>query len=187
MKIVSRFFPALIFAISLPLSAQAGKVFGFAEFQSILRDAHSEKQINVGVEAPLYKEARFFNFSIVSGGWSQDYGGLAYSNKWIDVQAGFGMETSGGVTTGRFGTTCFLAKGANSAFLAFEYGPLTGSWYKAVLSHNLAEWVGVGLLAQKNIGVGPRAQVQFGNITLWGACLWKDRKPISTIALNYGF
>ncbi len=76
-----------------------------------------------------------------------------------------------------------------SVFGTFENGG-SGPWHKVTAIYKINETVGVGMMDETLLGVGPRVEYSLKkNVTLWGALL-HDRdtgKTASTLAVNFSF
>lgn len=159
---------------------------GFVELQSVIVDGSATNQINLSLGGNLpAKNLGWFAWGVTSKGWSEAYVGLTYSPAdWVSIQAGYGIETAD--DSGRFGATLWAGKGANSIFVAYEDGG-SGSWHKLVLNHKFNTWLGAGAIDQTFLGTGPRVEVTTGKVKVWGAVLWLDGKPSSTVAVDFNF
>jgi hypothetical protein len=115
-------------------------------------------------------ELGVFGFSLVSPAWSEAYVGLIYDPaEWIEFGLGGGIESNNiPLRTGGF---VWMGNDTYSLYACLEYGG-SGYWYQVKAIANVDKTFGLGLFAQRYLGVGPRLEVNVPSAQLYLAPLY---------------
>jgi hypothetical protein len=129
------------------------------------------------------KRAETFAWAQYTPTWSQAYAGPSFKiAKWLEVGIGGGVEQTTG--HGRLGSFVSANAGKESFFAVYENGA-SGRWFVATGAHKLSKHVSVGFHAQDLLGIGPRTDVTFGQMTVWTAL--PIEKECGKIGKNFVF
>jgi hypothetical protein len=120
-------------------------------------------------------------------GYSEAYAGITYAPKpWIQFALGTGLEEDKRPL--RFGSYVWVGRKKNSGLAAFEDGG-SGFWYKVEANSQIRTWIGLGLLAERFHGVGPKFEFSIPVIRakVWTAALVEDRtlKPVAGLRFTF--
>jgi hypothetical protein len=95
----------------------------------------------------------FYFFALANKNWGEAYGGISLrAAKWLKINLGLGLETN--TDPYRFNITFFAFYNKISLLQIYEYGG-SGFWYRIRANYNLNTHHNIGLLAERNYGIGP--------------------------------
>lgn len=103
-------------------------------------------------------EQRFglFAWYLVSPTWAEGYVGPVWSPKpWVQFGLGAGIEQA--TKPWRLGAYAWAGDGQLTGTVMGEYGG-SGAWWRVEGVWTAADWLGLGALAQSDIGVGPKVE-----------------------------
>lgn len=98
-----------------------------------------------------------FTFFWVEQYWAQAYGGLTYAPvSWLQVGLGAGLEQAD--NPWRIASSIWLGNDRLSALTVLETGG-SGFFYRSQFNVMVTSWLGLGGLAERYTGFGPRAEI----------------------------
>ena len=135
---------------------------------------------------PVNEKVGVFLWGMVTDGWSQSYGGLAYGpSKWLSISFGVGLEQANNLW--RTGTSVFVSRGEVESLSIYEIGA-GGWWYKSVTSFQASPNVRLGLFSQRHIGTGPYLERKVrDNLSVWTTVGRSDRLLVSLSGFRVSF
>ncbi|GEM_PF-2183319 len=141
-------------------------------------------QVNAGISGNIAHNIGYFVFAqAYTDGYKQIYGGPTIKLfPWLELGVGIGRES---VDNGFRRAVYFSI--TNSPFSAsgvFETGA-PGHWHKVVAIYSVTEKVGLGLMRQRYLGFGPRAEYALGKSdTLWVGVLRDSETDTKNLAVG---
>lgn len=154
----------------------------FLEFESEIKEGTLTNFI-LTPTCDLSKNLQLFAFSSTGESYAEGYGGFAYSPKsWLQIGMGLGLETAD--TPWRVAASLWAGKGPLSFLWIYENGG-SGPWYKATATFTAKEWLTLGLMARRFIGIGPLLQLSLPKtpISIWTTPACYDLKSEQAKAL----
>lgn len=116
------------------------------------------------------------------------------------LQLGVGIGREAMPEEGRGSRRLFFfnaTKGNLNLYGSFEDGRTSGPWHKVTATYAVSEKLGVGVMKETGLGLGPRVQYSVGkNVQVWGAALRGDipnaddvlqKKTTVLFGINYSF
>lgn len=121
--------------------------------------------MEISATSKLSKTAGFFSWSLVSETWSESIVGAVYTPKpWVEFDLGVGVETADRPLRGM--ALVWVGNNHGSFYTVYENGG-SGYWYLAEGNIPVTSNLGVGVRAQRFVGIGPRFQITKKNIMFW--------------------
>lgn len=161
----------------------------YVEAQRLFVPGGTQLQLNISHDFnPTFG---FFTYGELHRNWGQIYGGPTFSPaSWLKVGTGIGIEETDNPTPIRFGSFLWVGNEKDSLFAVGNFGH-SGYWWRAETNHRFSDWLGAGLFAQRDAGIGPRLQVTIPKkpIMFWIAptYFWETGKPRVVGAIRLQF
>lgn len=177
----------VVFASSVVMAAEdVHKVSGFIETQIKMSEGQSSQVVpTVGLSGKIAGKFGWSLFTLQSQGWSEVYAGPTFAPaSWCQIGAAIGIET--GSTSPRYGSSLWLGKGRFSTLAIYEKGELA-AWYKTVTLVKVADHVKVGVQSQTGLGVGPRVDVSYKQLTVYLTSLHEGSEHTEILGLKFSF
>jgi hypothetical protein len=108
-----------------------------------------------------------WSYLLVKDSWAEGFLGGSY-NVTPDCQLGLGYGYEQTADHHRIAGSLFFSKDKNTVFYFGETGA-SGYWYQAYYSRSLGKKFGLGVIGQKFVGYGPRLEVKFLPVVIWGS------------------
>lgn len=173
--------------VGIILGTSSAHAIGFFEGQTrFSSDAKATQQLTLYTQKDVGTGLGYFTWSQVNNSWGQLYGGMTYSPlTWIQAAAGVGLEVHEGRSR-RFGSYLLVDRPHQIfAVAAYEDGG-SGKWHTAYALFPIRQFL-VGVMEEKFVGIGPRADIRVGPAKLWTATLSDSDGPTGLLALQYWF
>lgn len=169
--------------------AELMPVHGYLEFQRLTVPNGTQLQLNVFRD--FNETLGLFAYGQVHRNWGQMYAGPTLSPaSWLKVGTGIGLEDIDVSTPLRYGGFLWAGNEKDSFLAVADFGQ-SGYWWRVDTNHRLSDWFGVGLLAQRDAGFGPRLQLSIprSSVMFWAAptYFWETGKPRFVCGLRFQF
>jgi len=128
-----------------------------------------------------------FAWFFVGEHWAEGYAGLTYAPlSWCQVGLGFGLEQAD--DPWRVGSSLWVGNGRWSVLALLEDGG-GAFWHRVVANYRVNPILGVGLMSEEFVGVGPRLEVTVPKlpVQLWTSVLRKDGNDNGYLTLKFSF
>lgn len=148
-------------------------------------------QLQLSVSHDLSETFGLFTYGELHRSWGQIYAGPTFSpSSWLKIGTGIGLEDIDVSSPLRYGGFLWTGNEKDSLLAVGDFGQ-SGYWWRVDTNHKLSEWFGMGLLAQRDAGIGPRLQLTIHNkpIMFWIAptYFWETGKPRVVCGLRLSF
>ena len=124
-----------------------------------------------------------------SDGYEQYYLGPKWKpTEWLELGIGIGRETVPDEFTTTRRAFFFSANWEKVGVSgSFENGG-SGAGHKVTATYAVSERIGVGVMDEAGLGLGPRLEYNIKkNVQMWGALLRNSEKTTSVFAVNFSF
>ncbi len=188
-KLPSRSLVACFLFLNLPAGLSAQSAFNFVVQNHSTADGHVLTLKSYMTHHYENRTWGTFGYFLFQETWAEAYGGLLISPRpWVELGAGAGLEQAD--DPWRVLLSIWLGHSKLSWLNLFEEGG-SGYWFESLLVYRSGERVGVGLLAQRYVGLGPYFEINLPQspIQLWVSPAYDwEREGMGILAnlqLNY--
>lgn len=157
------------------------------ELQTVFAGGEIAPNINGTVVRFLRGPVGLYAYHFVDRAYADALVGPAFAPvPWMILAAGAGVERAE-EGSWRVGGMLWIGKKRFTSVTFVETGA-SGFWARTEFAWRPAPWAGIGILADLELGAGPRLEVNIPGlpVQLWGASLydWQDERPAAALGLR---